>query len=110
VSTGNVSLEYTNPITGGDTFPTLSCCIQLLRPGEKTKEHRHTSGAAYHVFRGSGTTMVGNESLQWEKGDCFVVPPWYSHHHENGSGSGDAILFSMNDSPLLEALGMHRVE
>jgi gentisate 1,2-dioxygenase len=81
-----------------------------LRPGEKTKEHRHTSGAAYHVFRGSGTTKVGSESLHWEEGDCFVVPPWYLHHHENGSRTADAILFSMNDSPLLESLGMHRVE
>jgi gentisate 1,2-dioxygenase len=105
-----VILEYTNPITGGHTFPTLSCVIQLLRPGEKTKEHRHTSGAAYHVFRGRGATMVGSEWLPWEEGDCFVVPPWYSHKHENGSGKEDAILFSLNDGPLLEALGMHRVE
>ena len=105
-----VLLEYTNPITGGHTFPTLSCCIQLLRPGEQTKTHRHTSGAAYHVFRGSGTTTIGTESFQWEDGDCFVVPPWYDHKHENGSRQDDAILFSLNDSPILEALGMHRVE
>jgi gentisate 1,2-dioxygenase len=105
-----IILEFTNPITGEHTFPTLSCCIQLLRAGEKTKEHRHTSGAAYHVFRGNGTTTVGGESLRWEEGDCFVIPPWYSHRHENGSNSADAILFSMNDSPLLEAIGMHRVE
>jgi gentisate 1,2-dioxygenase len=105
-----VMLEYSNAKTGGHTFPTLSCCIQLLRPGEKTKEHRHTSGAAYHVFRGSGTTTVGSESWHWEEGDCFVVPPWYPHKHENRSVNHDAILFSLNDSPLLEALGMHRVE
>ena len=105
-----VILEYTNSITGGHTFPTLSCCIQMLRPGEKTREHRHTSGAAYHVFRGSGRTEVGTELLQWEEGDCFVVPPWFPHKHENVSGTDDAILFSLNDSPLLEALGMHRVE
>jgi gentisate 1,2-dioxygenase len=74
-----VILEYTNPSNGGHTFPTLSCCIQLLRPGEKTKEHRHTSGAAYHVFCGRGVTVAGTESLHWEEGDCFVVPPWYLH-------------------------------
>ena len=78
----------------------------MLRPCEKTKEHRHTSGAAYHVFRGSGRTAVGPELLQWEEGDCFVVPPWYPHKHENVSSAEDAILFSLNDSPLLEALGM----
>ena len=82
----------------------------MLRPGEKTREHRHTSGAAYHVFRGSARTAVGTELLQWEEGDCFVVPPWCLHKHENLSSKQDAILFSLNDGPLLEALGMHRVE
>ena len=105
-----VILEYTNPVTGGHTFPTLSCCIQLLRPDEKTKKHRHTSGAAYYVFQGQGTTAVGTDSLHWEEGDCFVVPPWYSHKHVNGSDREDAILFSLNDTPILEALGLHRIE
>src|SRR5258705_4060833 len=45
-----VLLEYSNPLTAaGHTFPTLSCCIQMLRSGKKTKAHRHTSGTAYHV-------------------------------------------------------------
>ncbi|MGH7827747.1 MAG: cupin domain-containing protein [Candidatus Binatia bacterium] len=105
-----VILEYTDPSNGGHTFPTLSCCIQLLRPGEKTKEHRHTSGVAYHVFRGHGTTSVGEQSLNWQEGDCFVIPPWYWHKHRNGSSEEDAILFSLNDSPILESLGMHKVE
>ena len=34
---------------------TLSCWIQLLRPGEHTKKHRHTSSAAYFVVGGEGT-------------------------------------------------------
>jgi gentisate 1,2-dioxygenase len=105
-----ILLEYTNRSNNGHTFPTLSCCIQLLRPGEKTKEHRHTSGAAYHVFRGSGIAIVGTESLHWDQGDCFVVPPWHVHKLMNVSNTEDAILFSLNDSPILESLGMHRVE
>ena len=31
-----VILEYTNPLTGGPTMPTIACYIQLLRPGEHT--------------------------------------------------------------------------
>lgn len=105
-----VLLEYSNPATGGHTFPTLSCCIQMLRAGEKTQAHRHTSGAAYHVVRGHGTSFVGSAELSWEAGDCFVVPPWYSHRHINRSSKSDAILFSISDSPMLEVLGLLRTE
>ena len=105
-----VLLEYSNPATGSHTFPTLSCCIQMLRAGEKTQAHRHTSGAAYHVVRGEGTSFVGPAELRWEAGDCFVVPPWYSHKHENRSSKSDAILFSITDSPILESLGLLRTE
>ena len=38
-----VFLEYVNPLTGGPTLQTFSCQIQLLRPREKTRSHRHTS-------------------------------------------------------------------
>ncbi len=103
-------LEYSNPATGSHTFPTLSCSIQMLRAGEKTQAHRHTSGAAYHVVRGQGTTIVGSAELAWEAGDCFVVPPWYSHRHINRSSKSDAILFSISDSPVLEVLGLLRTE
>lgn len=105
-----VFLEYVSPLTGGHTFPTLSCGIQMLRPGERTKGHRHTSSACYHVVSGSGSTYVGEEILNWEAGDCFVVPPWFWHRHANGTRAEEAILFSINDSPLLESLGMHREE
>lgn len=105
-----VLLEYSNPATGGHTFPTLSCCVQMLRAGEKTQAHRHTSGAAYHVVRGQGTSFVGPAELTWEPGDCFVIPPWYSHEHINRSATSDAILFSISDSPIIEALGLLRTE
>ena len=48
-----VALEYVNPITGGRTLPTLSCWAQMLRPGERTRAHRHNSTSIYHAFRGS---------------------------------------------------------
>jgi gentisate 1,2-dioxygenase len=105
-----VLLEYSNPVTGGHTFPTLSCCIQMLRPREQTRPHRHTSGVAYHVVQGQGSSVVGPQELHWEAGDCFVVPPWYSHEHFNRSSKSAAILFSISDSPILESLGLLRIE
>ena len=104
-----VHLRYVDPITGGSTLPTMSCEIQLLRPGEKGKSHRHTHTVVYHAFLGSGTTVIGGQRFDWEKGDSFVVPLWSWHAHENRSRS-PAVLFSINDRPAIEALGFYREE
>lgn len=105
-----VALEYVNPVTGGPTLATLSCWMQMLRPGERTKRHRHTSSAIYFVVRGEGTTMVGEKALEWGKHDCFVIPNWAWHEHINRSQGEEAILFSVNDIPIMQAFGLYREE
>jgi gentisate 1,2-dioxygenase len=102
-------LRYINPATGGYTYPTMSCEIQRFGRGEKTKGHRHTSTVLYHVFRGHGRTSIGECHLEWSQGDSFVIPLWQWHAHEN-VGEDDAILFSINDRPVMEALGLYREE
>ncbi|MBI4523319.1 MAG: cupin domain-containing protein [Deltaproteobacteria bacterium] len=102
------SIEYVNPIAGRSTLSTLSCWIQMLRPGERTQRHRHTSSAAYFVVQGEGTTLVGEKALQWERHDCFVIPNWLWHEHANASKTEEAILFSVNDIPVLSAFGLYR--
>jgi len=105
-----LSLEYVNPMTGGPTLPTLSCWMQMLRPGEQTKPHRHTSSAIYLVIRGEGKTIVGEKELPWAKHDAFCIPNWAWHQHINGSKTEEAILFSVNDIPMLRAFGLYREE
>jgi len=105
-----VLLRYVNPLTGGWTLPTMSCEIQMLRAGEKTRSHRHTSTAIYHAFRGGGVTEINGEKFEWEQGDCFVVPLWSWHNHRNASDGEEAILFSINDRPMMEALNLYREE
>lgn len=56
-----VLLEYTNPLTGGPTMPTIGCWVQWLPPGETTRFHRHTSSTIYHVIQGEGVTTVGEK-------------------------------------------------
>jgi gentisate 1,2-dioxygenase len=102
-------LEYRNPATGGPTMPTIQCAVQLLRPGEATEAHRHTSTVIYHAFRGRGSSIVGDQRFDWEEGDSFVVPLWHPHRHENRA-SQDAILFSMSDAPVLKSLELYREE
>jgi gentisate 1,2-dioxygenase len=104
-----VKLEYVNPASGGPTFPTFTCEVQLFRPREKTQIHRHTGFTIYYAFSGEGATTVEKETLRWHKGDIFVVPSWQWHGHENPS-SEDAILFSITDRPALKLLGFYREE
>ena len=102
-------VRYINPATGGFTYPTMSCEVQLLKGRERTDVHRHTSTALYHVFKGEGRTAVGEGHLQWKKGDSFVIPLWQWHAHENLSEE-EAILFSINDRPVMESLQLYREE
>lgn len=101
-----VLLRYANARSGGPTLRTIGCEIQMLRPKERTKPHRHSSSTVYHAFKGSGVTTVGDQKLEWSEGDCFTVPLWQWHRHENRE-SEEAILFSINDRPAKEALGFY---
>jgi gentisate 1,2-dioxygenase len=108
-----VILDYVNPQTGGPTTVTLHCRIQRLAPGEETRSHRHTSNSVYHVVRGCGLTIIGKSkssevNLAWEARDCFNVPTWQWHRFQNQSASEAAILFSVSDRPLYDALGIYR--
>lgn len=110
-----VLLEYTHPLTGGPTMPTIGCWVQWIPPGESTKPHRHTSSTIYHVVHGEGATWVGKsrtaaEELLWGARDCFFVPSWNWHHFENKSKKEAAVIFSVTDRPVLESLGLLREE
>jgi gentisate 1,2-dioxygenase len=102
-------LRYINPVTGGYTYPTMSCEIQLLKGKEATQSHRHTSTAIYHAVRGQGRTRVGSDYLDWQQGDTFVVPLWQWHSHENVANE-EAVLFSINDRPVMDSLQLYREE
>ena len=108
-----ILLEYTNPVTGGPTMPTIGCWIQMLRPGEETRRHRHMGIAIYHVVQGEGVILAGKrdmEKFEWGERDCFFVPLWCWHQFRNTSNTKPAIIFSVMDRPVLEALGLYREE
>jgi len=104
-----VSIVFADPETGGPTLPTVGCEVMMLRAGEATKSHRHTHAVIYHAFEGAGTTVIEGERYRWAEGDTFVVPCWAWHAHEN-EGMEPAILFSINDDPVMRALGFEREE
>ena len=102
-------VRYADPLSGGPTLLTVDCEIERLRPGWSGKRHRHTHAVVYHVLQGSGVSQVGETRFEWHAGDTFIVPLWTWHAHENKSGE-PAVLFSINDRPVMASLGFDREE
>ena len=75
----DVIMEYLDPATGRSVVPALGCYLQMLRPGVRTRAHRETSSAVYHVVAGAGFTDVDGVRLEWGEGDFFAVPPRALH-------------------------------
>ncbi len=103
-----VIMEYTNPNTGGPVMPTIACHVQMLRPGESTRAHRHTNSTIYHVVQGQGYSVVHDQKMDWEPKDVFCVPGWTYHEHVNASQTEPAVLFSFTDTPVLKSLSLLR--
>jgi gentisate 1,2-dioxygenase len=105
-----VLMHYTNPQTGGPVMQTIGASMQLLRPGEHTKAHRHTGSYLYQVAKGRGYSVIAGQRFDWKERDIFCVPSWAFHEHANGSSSDDACLFCFSDLPAIKALGLYREE
>lgn len=107
---GGVTVQYNNLFTGGHVLPTIGCYAQMLRPGGRTRPRRSNASAILHVQSGHGHTIIGDQKLEWESGDCLAIPHWAWVQHENRSAAEPAFLFSAQDVPLLEAFGIYREE
>ena len=105
-----VMMEYVNPVTNGPVMQTLGASMQMLRPGEATKAHRHTGSYLYHVAKGQGYSIINGKRFDWSERDIFCVPSWAWHEHVNLSDREDACLFCLNDLPVMRALGLYREE
>jgi 1-hydroxy-2-naphthoate dioxygenase len=105
-----VMLEYVDPVTGGSALPTLGCNVQMLRSGLATRRHRKTSSSICYVIQGSGTTVFDDQEMTWSERDVFAIPEWTYHRHVNASKLHRAVLFVVNDVPLLRKLELYREE
>lgn len=84
--------------------PSIYIGLQLILPGEKAPNHRHTPSAVRFVVEGSGGfTIVEGEKLPMEKGDLILTPSllWHDHGHE---GEGPVIWLDALDLPLVYGL------
>jgi gentisate 1,2-dioxygenase len=102
-----IMLEYTHALSGGPVLPTMSCRVQMIRKGEKLKPKRVAGSSIFLVKQGKGRSVIDGKAFDWEQGDIVALPSWAQHDCAN-TGAEDAILFSISDRPVLEALGLYR--
>lgn len=95
--------EYKNPLTGGSVMPTMGARLELIKGN--TRPIRHTGSVIYQAAAGHGWSEVGGQRFEWEEKDIFVVPSWTRYRH---GAAAEAVLFSFNDFPAMQALGLYR--
>lgn len=98
-----IMMDFVNPSTGGPVMKTLGAAMQMIRPNERTKAHKHTGSIVYCVAVGKGYSIINGQKIGWKSGDTFCVPSWAWHEHANET-SGDAFLFQFNDLPVIKSM------
>jgi gentisate 1,2-dioxygenase len=104
---GEATLRYVNPLDGSSALPTLGCAMTRLGAGRRTRPARRAGSSVYVVFHGRGSSVIEGQRFVWEPGDSFVVPSWAAVEHEALEA---ADLFSIDDRPIFERLGLDREE
>jgi gentisate 1,2-dioxygenase len=102
-----VCAEYEHKRTGGAVSRVIGAAAERIAKGSSSPTRRETAGIIYHVYKGRGLTQVGDERLEWEKGDTFCIPSWMPYRHE---AAKDVYLFRYDDRPVLKAIGAYRYE
>ena len=61
-----LKMRYVNPVDGGWAMPTIGAFLQLLPRGLTTTQYRSTDATVYVPVEGSGRSVVGGRTFEWE--------------------------------------------
>jgi mannose-6-phosphate isomerase-like protein (cupin superfamily) len=71
---------------GAVTDGAFSCHVARMKPGAAVVDHLHDDQWEWNlVLAGSGTLMIGDETVPFRAGDTFVNPPRVLHSVEAGA-------------------------
>jgi gentisate 1,2-dioxygenase len=100
-----------NPLTGvGEGLaPGIDVSIQVLKPGERTRQIRHNSSQVNFCIRGGGESIVDGKTIGYGQFDAFNIPSWVVYEHHNNTNDLQVRL-TYSNSPLLEKMRVHIVE
>lgn len=89
---------------------TLLANLQIIKPGEVARSHRHSASALRLVVEGSGAyTAVDGEKSYMDPGDFVTTPNGTWHDHGN-EGKAEMIWLDGLDVPLIQSLEVNFFE
>ncbi|KAL2783214.1 RmlC-like cupin domain-containing protein [Aspergillus keveii] len=100
---------------GAHLSRTISAQAERIASGSTTPGSRETCSFVYHVYAGSGYSVIVSpdgteERVEWTQKDTFSVPAWSKISHTCDMSEGQAYLFAINDKPIVETLGLWKKE
>jgi quercetin dioxygenase-like cupin family protein len=105
---GQVHNPATLSIAGRLPTVTFELFRQTIPPGESSDMQRHYHETVHYVISGRGHSDVEDDTETWAAGDFIYTPPWTWHRHYNDSASEPAEFLTIENSRLLQALGVAR--
>ena len=80
------------------SMPSIGLLAQRIEGGMTTRRRRTAANRLFAVMEGRGTTLVGDKTMTWERGDTLFIPngAWFEH-----SAESDAQLLDMSDEPVM---------
>jgi gentisate 1,2-dioxygenase len=86
----------------------VSCLLEGLPAGTRSRPSRETASSVLVVARGTGTLVCGRKSFELLPRDVAAIPAWT--WHQITAGDHDLVLFRVTDRPVHEAFGLYRGE
>ncbi len=101
-------MDLIGPGTG---FPvrTMHTFVAEIEPGRRTQMHRHFNEAIILILAGRGHSIIDGQRVDWEEGDFLCIPVFAWHQHFN-DGDQTVRYLGIVNVPLMEALGVWRIE
>jgi quercetin dioxygenase-like cupin family protein len=81
--------------------------MQEMPPGGTSDMQQHHHEAVHCVLSGNGYSEIGDKSVEWAAGDFISIPPMEWHRHYNSSSTEPVRMLLVENSKLLEALGLN---
>ena len=105
---GQVHNPSSLAIAGRLPTVTFELFRQTIPPGESSDMQRHYHETVHYVIAGHGHSEVEDDKESWATGDFIYTPPWTWHRHYNDSADAPAEFLTIENSRLLQALGITR--
>jgi gentisate 1,2-dioxygenase len=95
-------------IAGRLPTATFELFRQTIPPGLSSDMQRHYHETVHYVIAGAGHSTIEDEVAGWAAGDFIYTPPWTWHRHYNDSADVAVEFLTIENSRLLQALGIAR--